>query len=225
MAGREEELREQENILYVAMTRARELLLLAFGMEMLYAIGWGDGEGFDEELPPAISLPQVEQESSQNASSRSLEIRPEQILGLFGRISDMLEELTAEVEKLKRALGPLVERSSSSPLKPSTKTEEVSREEPQPHHETDAESQKASILSLAEDIAPHDPQERSPSRLAEIMGNRVRDLGPELGEKYLDTLASMTPNQAAQVFARSSKVWIGYLETGKWPRWRVAEKK
>jgi len=42
-AGSEAELREQENLLYVAMTRARELLLFEGELEGLHRIGWGGG--------------------------------------------------------------------------------------------------------------------------------------------------------------------------------------
>jgi hypothetical protein len=109
VAGREEELREQENILYVAMTRARELLLLAFGMEGLYAIGWGDGEDFIGGLLPELLTPQVPQKPLRDFSPQALEVKTEQVVDLSERIITMLDKATGEVfkEGFNRALKQL----------------------------------------------------------------------------------------------------------------------
>jgi len=287
-AGKEEELREQENILYVAMTRARELLLLSSDMKGLYSIGWGDTDDFIGGLLPELLVSQVPQNPLRGFSPQALEVQAEQFIDPSERIIATLSKATGEAlerafkatseavkegfrafkqiktqlpaqiqgatfdlkaaaqtyaealipalsnvftQNLRANLAPLVEQAllnllTSSAPKPPIKIREVSREELQTHHETDAEieeyetdtrDQAATIFSLAKSIAPYDPYQRGLYRLAEIISNRVTTLGPELGEKYLETLASMPPGEAIRVFSRGSKAWIQYLRTGKWP--------
>ncbi|WP_053043512.1 UvrD-helicase domain-containing protein [Thermus filiformis] len=245
-AGKEAELREQENLLYVAMTRARELLLFEGGLEELYHLGWEGGAhaNGDQKKPTPIPLQGAQKAQVLDLASRALDGVLAQAVG---RVKALARKALAETrltaadprgvahelrevllpilsegfsKEVERELGPALERAlaawAAEPSPAGKKDGALPLEGAlDPKRESLGHKEKEALIhQLADAIASHQVGS-DPERIAFILKNRVTVLGG-LGEAYLSSLLKMGPQEAAEVYSRSSGEWRRYLATGRW---------